>query len=264
MASFSPKAGCPMCGIVATASHTAPNSPRSPSFPPGSTQAEVLWRDDNFTAYREKANPVSSKGHIIIAFNLHVPSIYTLSSSDLPLLVNVRNLATRLLASLLPASTPVTPSTAAPPAPLQGQNNQFQIGFITPPFKDNKIPVTDHLHAHAYIGPGDLLGWWRGVAYGPLAWYAIDDLIAEIRESVTNNRIKSGYENRVRAPIDTVPSAGARAGNADGVETTEPGIGNTEARLEDGEGLLASSSSSPQSSSAQYLSPQNQIPHLRV
>lgn len=105
----------------------------------------------------------------------------TQSSSDLPLLVNVRNLATRLLASLLPASTPVTPSTAAPPVPLQGQSNQFRIGFITPPFKDNKIPVTDHLHVHAYIGPGDLLGWWRGVAYGPLAWYAIDDLIAEIR-----------------------------------------------------------------------------------
>lgn len=68
MASFAPKAGCPMCSIVATASHTTPNSPRSPRFPPGSTQAEVLWRDDNLTAYREKANPVSSKGHIIIAF----------------------------------------------------------------------------------------------------------------------------------------------------------------------------------------------------
>ena len=89
-----------MCSIVATASHTTPNSPRSPIFPPGSTQAEVLWRDDNLTAYREKANPVSSKGHIIIVFkyvfstvprsaqlnqetlySLHVPSIYTLVCS---------------------------------------------------------------------------------------------------------------------------------------------------------------------------------------
>lgn len=25
------------------------------------------------------------------------------------------------------------------------------------------------------------MGWWRSVAYGPLAWYDIDDLIAEIR-----------------------------------------------------------------------------------
>ncbi|KAF9568561.1 hypothetical protein CPC08DRAFT_739765 [Agrocybe pediades] len=263
MATYAPKAGCPMCGIVATASHTTPNSPRAPSFPAGSTQPEVLWRDDNFTAYREKANPVSSKGHIIIAFNLHVPSIYTLSSSDLPLLSNVRNLATRLLSSLLPASTPLTPSTAAPPVPLT--NSSFRIGFITPPFKDNKIPVTDHLHAHAFIGPPDLAGWWRAVAYSPIAWYAIEDLIAEIRESVTNNRIKSGYENRPRAPIDMVPSAGARAGRADGIETTEPGIANLDLQVEEGIPRSSTSSSTHDlNGGSQYLSPQNQIPHLRV
>ncbi|KAF9014989.1 hypothetical protein BDQ17DRAFT_1535735 [Cyathus striatus] len=237
---FAPKAGCPMCGIVASASHVTPNSPLSPSFPAGSTQPEVLWRDDNFTAYRERANPVSTKGHIIIAFNLHVPSIYTLSSSDLPLLVNVRNLGARLLTSLVPTSTPLTPSVAPLPtsAPLHNPNNQFRIGFITPPFKDNKIPVTDHLHAHAFIGPPDLLGWWRGIAYGPLAWYNIEDLIAEIsvfsffkllfilfyRESVSNNRVKSGYQNRTTAPIDLVPQAGSRSGTSDGIETTEPGL----------------------------------------
>lgn len=37
------------------------------------------------------------------------------------------------------------------------------------------------VHAHAYIAPADLLGWWRRVAYSPIAWYAIEDLIAEIR-----------------------------------------------------------------------------------
>lgn len=109
---------------------------------------------------------------------LHHIHTHKQSSSDVPLLSSIRNLATRLLASLLPAATPVTPSIAAP---LQSPNNQFRIGFITPPFKDNKIPVTDHLHAHAFIGPADLAGWWRGVAYGPMAWYAIEDLIAEIR-----------------------------------------------------------------------------------
>ncbi|TFK41338.1 hypothetical protein BDQ12DRAFT_733637 [Crucibulum laeve] len=261
---YAPKAGCPMCGIVASAVHATPNSPLSPSFPTGSTAPEVLWRDDNFTAYREKANPVSSKGHIIIAFNLHVPSIYTLSSTDLPLLVNVRNLAARLLTSLVPTSTPLTPSVAAlpPSAPLHNPNNQFRIGFITPPFKDNKIPVTDHLHAHAFIGPADLLGWWRGIAYGPLAWYAIDDLIAEIRESVSNNRIKSGHENRTRAPIDMVPQAGARMGAADGREFTEPGLARADSHLEEGEGRPSSMENSPRSSS--LLSPTSSIPHLRV
>jgi len=234
-----------MCSIVATASHALPNSPRSPSFPAGSTRPEVLWRDDNFTAYREKANPVSSKGHIVLAFNLHVPSIYTLSSSDLPLLVNVRNLATRLLKSFIPTASPGTPNSSHFSSPLH-ETAQFRIGFITPPFKDNKIPVTDHLHAHAFLGPPDLLGWWRGIAYGPLAWYAIDDLIAEIRESVSNNRIKSGHQNRSEAPIDTVPQAGARAGTADGKETTEPTLARSTSDLEEGEGYLEEGGGSQQ------------------
>ena len=85
---------------------------------------------------------------------------------------------------------------------------------------------------------------------------------------MTNNRIKSGYENRVRAPIDMVPSAGARAGHADGIETTEPGIANSDLHIEDGDDRLSVPSpsihTSPPSSTAQYLSPQHQIPHLRV
>ncbi|KAF8226106.1 hypothetical protein L208DRAFT_1407635 [Tricholoma matsutake] len=261
---YAPKPGCPLCGIVSSASHATPNSPLSPSFPPGSTQPEVLWRDDNFTAYREKAHPLSSKGHIIIAFNLHVPSIYTLSSSDLPLLVNIRNLATRLLTSLVPSSSPaVTPSslpnsTYPSSNPLPSNTAQFRIGFITPPFKDNQIPVTDHLHAHAYIVPADLMGWWRGIAYGPLAWYAIDDLIAEIRESVSNNRVKSGYQNRAQAPIDMIPQAGSRTGTANGIETSERGLGNSDSDLEDGGATLYLPLQSP------TLTRPNHTPHLRV
>ncbi|TDL28809.1 hypothetical protein BD410DRAFT_738534 [Rickenella mellea] len=228
---FAPKPGCPMCGIVSTASRTHLNSPRSPTFPSSPAGPEVLWRDDNFTAYREKVHPVSSKGHVIILFNLHVPSMYTLSSSDVPLLVEIRSLAHRLLSSIATPPSPLLPSplrssasNTTPTAPLTNSRSQFRIGFIAPPFKDNKIPVTDHLHVHAYITPHDLCGWWRAVAYGPLAWYALDDLIAEIRESTSNNRVKSGYDNRILAPIDMVPNAGARQGTADGVETTESGI----------------------------------------
>ncbi|TFY83730.1 hypothetical protein EWM64_g271 [Hericium alpestre] len=209
--SFAPKPGCPMCGIVSSASHATAHSPLSPSFPQGSKQPKVLWRDDNFTIYQEKANPVSSKGHIIIAFNLHVPSLYSLSASDLPLLVSIRDLGHRLLSSLLAPTSPNIPSSSTTPTtqdtPLQQRNSAFRIGFITSPFRDSKIPVTDHLHAHAYIMPADLCGWWRAVAFSGIAWYAIDDLIAEIREETSNNRVKSGYANRRGAPIDTVPDA---------------------------------------------------------
>ena len=70
-----------MCSIVAKGLHSAPNS-ASP-FPPAlnfssqqqssraardDTSPEILWRDDNFTVYRERAYPVSSKAHIIIVF----------------------------------------------------------------------------------------------------------------------------------------------------------------------------------------------------
>ncbi|KAF7789226.1 hypothetical protein EIP86_000167 [Pleurotus ostreatoroseus] len=237
--SFAPKSGCPMCGIVASAVHTPANSPRSPQFPNGSTAPQILWRDENFTIYRELANPVSSKGHLIVVFNLHVPSLYTLSSSDLPLLVSIRDLSTRLLASLLPDSSsdfPASPSTSTTPSQLlpsqalpeaSSTNESFRIGFITPPFRDSKIPVTDHLHAHAYILPADRMGWWRSVGFGSLAWYAIEDLIAEIREETSNNRVRSGPRKahaRGPRPIDLVPAAGARQGTADGVETTEAGL----------------------------------------
>ncbi|TCD70678.1 hypothetical protein EIP91_002402 [Steccherinum ochraceum] len=234
-----------MCSIVATAVHTPSHSPRTPNFPVGSKAPEVMWRDDNFTIYRERANPVSSKGHLIVVFNLHVPSLYTLSATDLPLLVSIRDLSRRLLTSLLPlpsASVPPSPTTPFPsmtPTPnataeflptqqsgsVPSDNESFRIGFITPPFKDSKIPVTDHLHAHAYILPADLMGWWRAVGFSPMAWYNIDDLIAEIREESTNNRVRSGNPDQKRPrPIDTVPGAGARTGTANGIETTASGL----------------------------------------
>jgi hypothetical protein len=59
-----------MCSIVQAAALALSTTPQSPLFPntPRAVQPEVLWRDDNFTAYLEKSNPVSSKGHIVIVF----------------------------------------------------------------------------------------------------------------------------------------------------------------------------------------------------
>lgn len=177
---------------------------------------------------------MSSKGHIIIVFNLHIPSIYSLSSTDLPLLTSIRDLARWVLSQFFNSDNSVPsplylPSMVNPPA---ADVSRFRIGFITPPFRDNKIPVTDHLHAHAYIVPADSLGWWRGIAYSPIAWYGIDDLIAEIRESTSNNRVRSAVTKP--RPIDQIPGAGARSGHANGQETTERGVVPEDAYLEDG------------------------------
>jgi len=56
-----------MCGIVNTAFHSQINSQ---SFNPSPQQNKpiILWKDENFTVYRETTNPVSSIAHIIIAF----------------------------------------------------------------------------------------------------------------------------------------------------------------------------------------------------
>ncbi|ETW87546.1 hypothetical protein HETIRDRAFT_437990 [Heterobasidion irregulare TC 32-1] len=233
--SFTPKPGCPMCGIVSAAQRSEVDSPVSPtSFRERASQPEILWRDENFTAYREKANPVSSKGHVVIAFNLHVPSLYTLSSSDLPLLASLRDIGIRVLNSLLSPSSPLLQPSPLATVPFQTPNSNFHIGFITPPFRDSKIPVTDHLHAHAGV-----------------AWYAVEDLIAEIRESTSNNRVKSGYENRLNAPIDRVPGAGSRAGLANGMETTEPSLAAPDIE----EGLASPSSSRLASLSTSTLRP---------
>lgn len=209
-----------MCSIVSSTIHVSL----------ASDQPEILWRDENFTIYRERSNPVSSKGHIIVVFNLHVPSLYTLCPRDLPLLVSIRDLSRRLLSILHdPSFNLPTHSSQFTDQPMSATgstthmtntsgHDAFRIGFITPPFRDCKIPITDHLHAHAYVLPADQMGWFRGISFSPIAWYDIDDLIAEIREESTNNRIRSGTASR---PIDSVPQAGARMGTADGIERTE-------------------------------------------
>jgi hypothetical protein len=136
---FAPKAGCPMCGIVSTALHSQISSSTFQSAPNSSSSSnkpDILWRDENFTIYKEKVNPVSSKAHIIIAFksvlgycfshnssihSLHVPSIYTLvraqrlrifaSLKRLPIVVNRSTTAYQY------QGLGETDSSSIPPAP---------------------------------------------------------------------------------------------------------------------------------------------------
>jgi len=59
---FAPKTGCPMCGNVSKAQQ------QRDSLAPSAGQPDILWHDNNFTAYRETTNPVSSRGHVVLAF----------------------------------------------------------------------------------------------------------------------------------------------------------------------------------------------------
>ena len=62
---------------------------------------------------------------------------------------------------------------------------------------------------------------------------------------MSNNRVKSGYENRQNAPIDLVPDAGARAGTANGLETTESSLASSD--IEEGQRTSGASRSRPSS-----------------
>lgn len=80
-----------------------------------------------------------------------------------------------------------------------------------------------------------------------MGWWAIDDLIAEIRyvgphcdcccrtsfslvldcrEQASNNRVKSAYPDRQSAPINKVPDAGARIGLPNGLEFPQAAVGD--------------------------------------
>ena len=65
-----------MCSIVSTPYPSLLQSPRTPFFQDnggrnggGAADAippQIVYKDDKITAYLEKANPVSSKGHLVV------------------------------------------------------------------------------------------------------------------------------------------------------------------------------------------------------
>ena len=65
---YGPKPGCTFCGIVQQGQRrdSALDEPLSPSN--SNSQYEILHKDTDFTCWREKNNPVSSKAHVILAF----------------------------------------------------------------------------------------------------------------------------------------------------------------------------------------------------
>ncbi|KZT61363.1 hypothetical protein CALCODRAFT_447664 [Calocera cornea HHB12733] len=223
---FAPRLGCPLCTIVACARHSDSSPGPSPSHPASNEPSrsssagagellwttpgggEVVYHDDEVTAYIERKEPVSSRGHLVIVFNAHIPSLYSLTPSIIPLLQRLLSLAPALLEEHFPRSHPSSPEP------------EVQVGFITPPLWDPKLPVRDHLHAHAYLGSADRVGWlgMRALAHSAVGWYSVDDLIAEIREATSNNRIRSGGGKRV---IGEVPGAGVRRGLPDGRELVD-------------------------------------------
>lgn len=113
-----------------------------------------------------------------------------------------------------PIVPPPTPSSPRDPPPLT-LSHPHRIGYASPPSfpfarsspttpiidLDNpssripSIPLsTPHVHLNAFLLPMDRIGWTdvsRNWSFGPLGFYGIEDLIAEIRETESNCRVKT-------------------------------------------------------------------------
>ncbi|KAK4685545.1 hypothetical protein P7C73_g4603, partial [Tremellales sp. Uapishka_1] len=232
--------GCVLCGIVASAAssssstlrpeHASPlpsPSPTSASFlVPGlsrvgstsqSTLAggrEIVYSDSDITVYKALAKErlCSNGKHLIVVLNRHLESVYDFGPADITLLSHVLDTSHDLLSPLgSTLSDGIREESGKPKV-----EDQVRVGFVGSVMKDPQSPYA-HLHAHAMIGPIDtsLPGatfFRRNVVFGSMNWWSVEDLRAEIRESTSNNRVKSGYSDRRRAPIDQVPDAGALSG----------------------------------------------------
>lgn len=203
---------------VTTSFLQAQQAPYPDSFAPAAVTRtvngrEIIFHDNDITVYapegKERLCPEGR--HLIIVLNRHLESVYDLSPSDIPLLSHILATTQQLLLSI-----PAASSTADAERRRKLDAKDIMVGFVGNLRRDPQSPHA-HLHAHAMFGPMDskLPGasmWRRKVIFGPMNWWGVEDLRAEIRESASNNRVKSGYADRAKAPIDQVPDAGAITG----------------------------------------------------
>ncbi|KAL1413635.1 hypothetical protein Q8F55_001413 [Vanrija albida] len=174
---------------------------------------QIVYRDDDITVFpADNADALCAGGrHLIIVLNRHVTSVYDFGPTDLPLLSRITATASRLLLS--------TAAKSPDAAERIFGAKDVSVGFVNGMPRDPRSPYA-HLHAQAFLGPFEksLPGstiWRRNVVFSTLNWWGIEDLVAEIREETSNNRIKSGYEHlRPNAPLSKVPDAGADEGYA--------------------------------------------------
>ncbi|WVF71540.1 hypothetical protein IAT40_006348 [Kwoniella sp. CBS 6097] len=190
---------------------------------------EVVFQDEDLTIYRAegKERLCSGENHLIVVINKHLESVYDFGPSDVPMLGHIIDTARHILstATISGGGSGGNSSATASEAERgkgKGKEDDFRVGFVGSVMRDPQCPHK-HLHAHAMIGlidtslPGATF-WRRNMVFGGVNWWSVEDLRAEIREETSNNRVKSGYEHRDRAPIDRVPDAGSVAGFPNALE----------------------------------------------
>ncbi|KAJ9106316.1 hypothetical protein QFC21_001461 [Naganishia friedmannii] len=218
-----------------------PLLPPSSFYAPGSStrttgggsdeERMLLVDDDELTGWLANRSERLARNarHVVLAFKRHVQDVYDFGPQDIPLLSHALQTA-HLLLDRTPSAIQKGKGKAVDHEADAGRNldsaqfdgfgeGERRVGFVTGITRDPQFPYA-HLHIHATLGPLDSASWYRRtVTYSSWSpgWWGLEDLIAEIRETTSNNRVKSGYGRR-NAPITAVPLAGSDTGLPNALE----------------------------------------------
>lgn len=174
--------GCSLCTLV-----------NYPARPDGLGLAREVLRDDRVIVYEaEERARAASGGHLVVVLNDHANSVYELVSiSTRPTTSLTRSGTSRRAPAFSHPSTRVVPAPRLVFAAQHTDRVHYPIQYVcfrsialntlTRQTEDSYFPQ-GHLHAHILSGPLDKASFWRrNGPYGPMSWYELEDLIAEIR-----------------------------------------------------------------------------------
>ncbi|KAG7562607.1 hypothetical protein FFLO_01980 [Filobasidium floriforme] len=158
---------------------TSPSTSTSTSSRKVAGERRAIYTDSDLTVWpalsgRAGEALASGERHLVLAFNVHVESVYQLGRADVPLLTRALRIANDLLDKDPSGQTQTDPG-------LGTKAEERKIGFVVGPLRDPRHPYA-HVHLHAVKGPWDLASYYRkAMVYNFVGWYELEDLIAEIR-----------------------------------------------------------------------------------
>ncbi|ORX89651.1 HIT-like protein [Basidiobolus meristosporus CBS 931.73] len=126
----------------------------------GDRTAGVMYEDERVVAIKEP-NP-AAEHHFVIIPRKHVPSYNDLTEDDISLLEHMKAVGNNLILNQV------------------GPQQDTLLGFLP-----KALSSVAHLNMQCVTLPLTC-GWVRSLAYKPLVFFTIDDLIGEVKESCYN------------------------------------------------------------------------------
>ncbi|EGC30974.1 hypothetical protein DICPUDRAFT_40671, partial [Dictyostelium purpureum] len=117
----------------------------------------IIFQNDNIKVFNDRTPKATV--HYLVCPKIHIESIKTLEPSDLPVLIEMKNVANQIVAEKFP-------------------NQKYRLGFHVPPFYSVK-----HLHLHLLVEPFYKFKKSKYTPYFGGLWYKdIDTVINELHD----------------------------------------------------------------------------------